>query len=132
LAADGLSGSEGAATAEDGGGSAELAALAEDDKGGAAAAAGRPAPSVTVSVMPVAVRARTAAKRATPDRKLISSIRTFSARLSLAAQPVPSLTTKHDTGVQSSHAGGWTAVAPVIRRRRETGGRPAPPAGWRA
>jgi hypothetical protein len=49
--------------------------------------------------MPVPVRASTAAKTATPDRKLIASMRAFTTRLSLAAQPVPSLTTKHDTWV---------------------------------
>ncbi len=49
--------------------------------------------------MPVPVRASTAAKTAIPDRKLIASMRAFTTRLSLAAQPVPSLTTKHDTWV---------------------------------
>ncbi len=51
--------------------------------------------------MPIPVRASTAAKTAIPDRKLISSMRAFTTRLSLAAQPVPSLTTKHDTWVSA-------------------------------
>jgi len=94
---DGLSDDEGAAEADDGG-TAGLRVTLADAEGGAAAA-GWPAPSVTVSAIPTAVRTRTPAKTATPDRKLISSMRAFSTRLSLPAQPVPSLTTKHDTWV---------------------------------
>ena len=91
--ADGLSDDEGAAEADDGGTIGLRVMLA------GVAAAGWPAPSVTVSAIPTAVRARTPTKTATPDRKLISSMRAFSTRLSLPAQPVPSLTTKHDTWV---------------------------------
>lgn len=91
--ADGRSDDEGAAEADDGGTIGLRVTLAD------VAAAGWPAPSVTVSAIPTAVRARTPAKTATPDRKLISSMRAFSTRLSLPAQPVPSLTTKHDTWV---------------------------------
>jgi hypothetical protein len=94
---DGLSDDEGAAEADDGGTTGLRVTLADAE--GGAAAAGWPAPSVTVSAIPTAVRTRTPAKTATPDRKLISSMRAFSTRLSLPAQPVPSLTTKHDTWV---------------------------------
>ena len=97
---DGLCEGEDAVTADDGGDPAKLGALADDDEGDAAAAVGRPPPSVTVSATPPPTRARTLAKTATPERKLMASMRAFMARLSLAAQPVPSLTTKHDTGDQ--------------------------------
>jgi hypothetical protein len=98
--ADALSEGKGTVTAEDGADPAGLAALAGDDEGGAAAAVGWLPPSVTVSATPPPTRARTLAKTATPERKLMASMRAFMARLSLAAQPVPSLTTKHDTGDQ--------------------------------
>jgi hypothetical protein len=90
---------EGESIAEDDGrGAAETgAALVRTSLG--AAAAWRPPPSATARAMPIPVRARTATRPATPDRKLVSSMRTFITRLSLAAQPVPSLTTKHDTWV---------------------------------
>ena len=48
--------------------------------------------------MPTPVRAKTPATTATPDWKLISSIRAFSTRL---RRPVRSLTTKHDTEVSA-------------------------------
>ena len=89
--ADGLADGEGAAEADDGG-ATELGMTLADAESGAAAARWPP-PSVTVSAIPTAMRARTPAKTATPDRKLISSMRAFSTRLSLPAQPVPSLTT---------------------------------------
>jgi hypothetical protein len=101
--AEGLGDGDGAASADDGS-AAELWAGADDT--GGAAAAWWPPPSVTASTRPVPVRARTAANRATPDRKLISSIRAFTTRLSLAAQPVPSLTTKHDTWIATVFVGG--------------------------
>ena len=64
---------------------------------GGAAVAWWPPPNAATRAMPAPVRARTATRPATPDRKLISSMRAFITRLSLAALPVPSLTTKHDT-----------------------------------
>jgi hypothetical protein len=73
-----------------------------------APAARWPPLNTTARTMPVPVRARTATKAVTPDRKLISSKRAFITRLSLAAQPVPSLTTKHDT---------WVLAVLVGRRR---------------
>jgi hypothetical protein len=96
---EGLEEREDAAAADEDGGAAKLGTPVGDETGGAAAAAGWPAPSVTESAMPPPTRARTLAKTAMPERKLISSMRAFITRLSLAAQPVPSLTTKHDTWV---------------------------------
>jgi hypothetical protein len=96
---------EGEGIAEaDGRGAAEIgSALVSTSLG--AAAAWWPPPSATARAMPVPVRARTVTRPATPDRKLISSMRAFITRLSLAAQPVPSLTTKHDTWVLAVLAG---------------------------
>jgi hypothetical protein len=96
-AAEGLADGEGAAAADDGGPTGLGVTLVDAVSG--AAAARWPPPRVTVSAMPIPVRASTAAKTARPDRKLISSMRAFITPLSLAAQPVPSLTTKHDTWV---------------------------------
>src|SRR5579859_4625623 len=76
-----------------------------------------PPPTVSVTVMPVAARANTAATTARPDRKLISSKRVFSTRLSLAAQPVPSLTTKHDTWVSGTLVASRRCEAMVARLR---------------
>ena len=88
---------DGEGTAEaDGWGAAEAGAALACTTWGAGAARWPPL-NATARAMPAPVRARTATKAATPDRKLISSMRAFIARLSLAAQPVPSLTTKHDT-----------------------------------
>jgi hypothetical protein len=95
--ADGVSNDEGAREADDGGATGLGVRLVDAVSG--AAAARWPPPRVTVSAMPVPVRASTVAKTARPDRKLISSMRAFTTPLSLAAQPVPSLTTKHDTWV---------------------------------
>ena len=72
---------------------------------GGASAARWPPLNTTARTMPVPVRASTATKAVTPDRKLISSKRAFITRLSLAAQPVPSLTTKHDTWVLAVSVG---------------------------
>jgi hypothetical protein len=88
---------EGIAEADGRGATETGAALVSTSPG--AAAAWRPPPSAIARAMPMPVRARTATRPATPDRKLISSKRAFITRLSLAAQPVPSLTTKHDTWV---------------------------------
>lgn len=101
--AEGLADGDGAAEA-DGGGATGLGVTLVDVVSGAAAARWPP-PRVTVSAMPIPVRARTPAKTATPDRKLISSMRAFTTRLSLPAQPVPSLTTKHDTWVSGVAVG---------------------------
>ncbi len=101
--AEGLAGGEGAAEADDGGTSGLGVTLLDAVSG--AAAARWPPPRVTVSAMPIPVRARTPAKTATPDRKLISSMRAFITRLSLPAQPVRSLTTKHDTWVSGVSVG---------------------------
>jgi hypothetical protein len=90
--------------AGEGWGAAELG-LAVSDAAGGAAAAGWPPPSVRESATPVPVRATTAAATATPERKLISSMRAFITRLSVRAQPVPSLTTKHDTGISGNLLG---------------------------
>jgi hypothetical protein len=102
--AEGLADDEGAPKADDGGGTGLWARLV-DAVSGAAAARWPPPPRVTVSAMPIPVRARTPAKTARPDRKLISSMRALITRLSLAAQPVPSLTTKHDTWVSGAAHG---------------------------
>jgi len=88
---------EGTAEAE-GRGSAEAGAVLVGTTRGAAAAPW-PLPNAIARAMPAPVKASTAARAATPDRKLVSSKRAFITRLSLAAQPVPSLTTKHDTWV---------------------------------
>ena len=101
--AEGLADGEGAAEADDGGATGLGVTLLDAVSG--AAAARWPPPRVTVSAMPIPVRARTPAKTATPDRKLISSMRAFITRLSLPAQPVPSLTTKHDTWVSGASVG---------------------------
>lgn len=96
---DGLADGEGAARTDDGpvaGLRAGLWATLADTAG--AALAGWLPPRIRLSPIPSPARARTAPTTATPDRKLISSMRAFSTRLSLKAQPVPSLTTKHDTG----------------------------------
>jgi hypothetical protein len=61
--------------------------------------------------MPAPMKAKTPVPTATPDWKLISSMRAFSTRLSL---PVRSLTTKHDTGVSAvllGRGGGEPVVA---------------------
>jgi hypothetical protein len=88
---------DGEGTAEaDGWGAAEAAAALVCAARGAVAAWWPPL-NATARATPAPVKARTATKADTPDRKLISSIRAFITRLSLAAQPVPSLTTKHDT-----------------------------------
>jgi hypothetical protein len=100
--AEGLADGEGAGKA-DGGGATGLGVTLDAVSG--AAAARWPPPRVTVSAMPIPVRARTPAKTATPDRKLISSMRAFITRLSLPDQPVPSLTTKHDTWVSGVSVG---------------------------
>jgi hypothetical protein len=115
-AADGLADGEGSAAAEDAG-AAELAvAVADAAAGECGVAAWWPPPSVTVSPMPVPVRASTAAKRATPERKLISSMRAFITRLRRSAQPVPSVTTKHDTWVSTVlvGSGGREAVVALF------------------
>jgi len=65
-----------------------------------------------MNAMPAPVRARTPATTATPDRKLISSMRAFSTRLSL---PVRSLTTKDDTEV-SAVLPGSGGSEPVVAR----------------
>lgn len=101
--AEGLADGEGAAEADDGGATGLGVTLVDVVSG--AAAARWPPPRVTVSAMPIPVRARTPAKTATPDRKLISSMRAFMTRLSPLAQPVPSLTTKHDTWVSGVSVG---------------------------
>jgi hypothetical protein len=62
--------------------------------------------------MPTPARAKTPAPMATPDRKLISSIRAFSTRLS---PPIRSLTTKHDTEV-SAVLLGRGGSEPVVAR----------------
>jgi hypothetical protein len=90
---------DGAGRAEgEGWGAAELGLAVSDGADGAATAGWLP-PSATESATPVPVRATTAAATTTPERKLISSMRAFITRLSARAQPVPSLTTKHDTGI---------------------------------
>ncbi len=101
--AERLADGEGTAEADDGGVTG-LGVTRVDAVSGAAAARWLP-PRVTVSAMPIPVRARTPAQTATPDRKLISSMRAFITRLSLPAQPVPSLTTKHDTWVSGVSVG---------------------------
>ncbi len=90
-----LADGEGTAGADDSGAAEVGVVLAGAGRG--AATAPWPPPRVSVSAMPSPVTASTAAKTATPDRKLISSMRTFIARLSRPAQPLRSLTTKHDT-----------------------------------
>jgi hypothetical protein len=67
-------------------------------------------PSVTASAIPTPVTAKTPATMATPDWKLISSIRAFSTRLNL---PVRSLTTKHDTGGSAVLPGSGGSEPPV-------------------
>jgi hypothetical protein len=94
---------EGIAEADGRGATETGAALVRTARG--AAAAWWPPPSATARAMPAPVQARTATRPTTPDRKLISSMRAFTTRLSLAAQPVPSLTTKHDTWVLAVLAG---------------------------
>ena len=88
---------EGTAEAEGRDAAEAGAALVDTTRG--AAAAPWPLPNAIARAMPAPVKASTAVRAATPDRKLISSKRAFIARLSLAAQPIPSLTTKHDTSV---------------------------------
>jgi hypothetical protein len=97
-----LADGEGATEADDGRatGAAGLQVTRADAVRGAvrgAAAAGWPDPRVSVSAILRPTTAKTAAKIATPDRKLIASMRAFTRRLSRAAQSLPSLTTKHDT-----------------------------------
>ena len=102
---------EGSAEA-DGRGAAEAGAALVCTAGGAPAAWWPPL-STTARTMPVPVRASTATKAVTPDRKLISSMRAFVARLSRLAQPVPTLTTKHDTWVSALFVGSrrrWGAI----------------------
>ena len=88
---------DGEGTAEADGRGAAGAEVALVCTAGGASAARWPPLNTTARTMPVPVRASTATKAVTPDRKLISSKRAFITRLSLAAQPVPSLTTKHNT-----------------------------------
>jgi hypothetical protein len=94
---------EGAAEAEGSGAAEAWAALVCTARG--AASAPWPLPNAIARAMPAPVKASTAVRAATPDRKLISSRRAFITRRSLAAQPVPSLTTKHDTWVLAVLAG---------------------------
>jgi len=79
--AEGLADGEGAAEADDGsaaeaddGSAAEVRVVLAGAAGGAAAA-GCPPPSVTASAMPSPLTASTPAAIATPERKLISSMR---------------------------------------------------------
>ena len=71
--AEGLGDEEGAAEGDGGGATGLRVTLA--DAAGRAAAAGWPAPRVSVSAMPSPLTASTAAASAAPDRKLISSRR---------------------------------------------------------
>ena len=71
--AEGLADGEGAAEADDGS-AAEVRVVLAGAAGGAAAA-GCPPPSVTASAMPSPLTASTPAAIATPERKLISSMR---------------------------------------------------------
>jgi len=111
---------EGTAEADSKGAAETGTALVRTARG--AAAAPWPPPSATARTMPVPVKARTATKATTPDRKLISSMRAFITRLSLAAQPVPSLTTKHDTGVSAVLVGGGGSEALVALFGQLAGG----------
>ena len=91
MVGEGLGDGEGATKADDGG----ATGLRVVPGGGVAgaAAAGWLAPRVSVSPMASPVTVSTAAKTATPDRKLIASKRAFIARLIRSDQPLPSLTT---------------------------------------
>jgi hypothetical protein len=100
----GVGADSGAPRTAEGLGDGECATVADDGRGnglrvvlaaavGGVAAAGWSVPRLRVSAMPSPATASTATRTATPEWKGISSMRAFSARLSLVAQPLPSVTT---------------------------------------
>jgi hypothetical protein len=91
MVGEGLGDGEGSAEADDGGATGLRVVLGGG--AGCAAAAGWPAPRVSVSPRASPATASTAARTATPDRKLIASKRAFIARRIRSDQPLPSLTT---------------------------------------